>query len=288
MLLSVAGLKNTDNAKPDIEISEEDGRLSTAYAKRMLKWLAEGVRRGLELSGGAETPKDVAALLNLVLKNMGENYIELALDAALDSATTAESSRREPDLTYLGHLRTAISTMHLMQSCINTLLIPLASTSLTIRRDMEKSTRTAVSRMEDTINSIEQSTVDAVLNSTSRLLSGQQKFDFRPRLDQETDAMNRPQTATCADVCRFLRTFHAEAEKSLDGSNLNVLVLEVGVGVRSQLLEHFRKWQVSEVGGVVLARDMSRYVDLLKSWKIKDGATTVPLPQVDSKRRWNC
>jgi exocyst complex component 5 len=274
MLLSVAGLKNTDNAKPDIEISEEDGRLSTAYAKRMLKWLAEGVRRGLELSGGAETPKDVAALLNLVLKNMGENYIELALDAALDSAATAESSKREPDLTYLGHLRTAISTMHLMQSCVNTLLIPLASTALTVRRDMEKSTRTAVARMEDTINSIEQSTVDAVLNWTSRLLSAQQKFDFRPRLDQETDAMNRPQTATCADVCRFLTTFHAEAEKSLDGSNLNVLVLEVGVGVRSQLLEHFRKWQVSEVGGVVLARDMSRYVDLLKSWKIKDGATT--------------
>ena len=124
ILLSVAGLKNTDTAKPDIELKEEDGRLSTAYAKRMLKWLAEGVRRGLELSGGAETPKDVAALLNLVLKNMGSNYIDLALDAALDSATTAETSKREPELSYLGNLRTAISTMHLMQSCVNTLLIP--------------------------------------------------------------------------------------------------------------------------------------------------------------------
>ena len=272
MLLSVAGLKNTDNAKPDIEISEEDGRLSTAYAKRMLKWLAEGVRRGLELSGGAETPKDVAALLNLVLKNMGANYIELALDAALDSATTAESSKREPDLSYLGHLRTAISTMHLMQSCINTLLTPLASTSLTIRREMEKSTRTSIARMEDSINSIEQSTVDAVLNWTSRTLAMQQRTDFKPRPEMEMGAMNQAMTRTCEDVTRFLATFHGEAERSFDGANLNALLLEVGVGVRSLLLEHFRKWQVSEVGGVVLARDMARYVDLLKSWKIKDAA----------------
>ncbi len=271
MLLSVAGLKNTDNAKPDIEISEEDGRLSTAYAKRMLKWLAEGVRRGLELSGGAETPKDVAALLTLILKNMGSNYIELALDAALEAATTAEGSKREPDLSYLGHLRMAISTMHLMQSCINTLLIPLASTSLTIRRDMEKSTRTSIAGMEDTINTIEQSTVDAVLNWTSRTLANnQRREDFKPRIEMETYAMNQPMTRTCEDVTRFLAMFHAEAERSFDGANLNVLLAEVGVGVRGLLIEHFRKWQVSEVGGVVLARDMARYVDLLRSWKIKD------------------
>jgi exocyst complex component 5 len=276
MLLSVAGVKNTENARPDIEISEEDGRLSLAYAKRMLKWLAEGVRRGLELSGGTETPKDVQALLSLLLSNMGDNYISLALDSALDSATTAESAKKEPDVTYLGHLRTAISTMHLMQSCTNTLLIPLASTSLTTKREMEKSLRTQITKMEETINSIEQSSIDAVVNFTSRLLSNQQRTDFRPRPEQETFAMNQPQTPTCKSVCDFLGSFHAEAERSFDGPNLKVFLLEVAVGVRSLLLEHFRKFMVSEVGGVVLARDVSRYVDLLKGWKIKDsGAASV-------------
>jgi hypothetical protein len=82
ILLSVAGLKDTDKAQPDVEISEADGRLSVPFAKRMLTWLAEGVRRCLELSGGAETPRDVSALLNMLLANMGENYIDLGLDAA--------------------------------------------------------------------------------------------------------------------------------------------------------------------------------------------------------------
>ncbi|KPI36655.1 Exocyst complex component sec10 [Cyphellophora attinorum] len=277
MLLSVAGIKDSKTQQNgEIELTETDGRLSVPYAQRMLKWLAEGVRRGLELSGGNETPKDVLALHTLLLTNMGERYIELALDAAAEAASAAESSKREPDLSYLAHLRTAVSCMHLMQSCINTLLIPLASTSLTIRRDMEKSRRAAIARGEDTINNIEQATVDAVLNWVGRCLGGQQRTDFRPRPEQETDAMNRPQTQTCADIIRFLGAgpsgFQGLAEQSLDGANLKVLLSEVAVAY-AVTYRHFRKWQVSEVGGVVLARDMSRYVDLLRGWKLGEEFT---------------
>lgn len=83
MLLRVAGLKDADSAKKqnEIEVTEQDGVLSVPNAKRMLKWLAEGVGRGLELSGASETPRDVSALLNLLLANMGEIYVETALDA---------------------------------------------------------------------------------------------------------------------------------------------------------------------------------------------------------------
>ena len=268
ILLSVAGLKDTDKPQPDMELSEADGRLSVAFAKRMLKWLAEGVRRGLELGGGTETPKDVAALLNMLLKNMGENYVELALEAAAEAASTAESAKREPDLTYLSHLRTAISVMHLMQSCINTLLFPLASTSLTTRREMDKNTRNSVTRMEDFINMIEQRTVDAVLNWTSRLLSNQSRTDFRPREETSDVALTEAQTQTCSAVVRFLSSFQSTAAQSIDGTNLSVFLTEVAVGLRSQLLDHFKKWQVNEVGAVMLARDMSAYVDLLRSWPL--------------------
>lgn len=83
MLLRVAGLKDSDNAKTqtEIEVTEQDGVLSVDNAKRILKWLAEAVGRGLELSGGNETPKDVSALLRLLIENMGEIYLETALDS---------------------------------------------------------------------------------------------------------------------------------------------------------------------------------------------------------------
>jgi exocyst complex component 5 len=194
MLLSVAGLKDADKAQEEIELTEEDGRLSIPFAKRMLKWLAEGVGRGLELSGGSETPKDVAALLDMLLENMGANYIEVALDAASDQAAAAEATKKDPDLSYLPHLRTAISTMHLMITCINTVLIPLAASSITIRRDMEKNTNLTINRMEDTINVIEQRTVDGVLNWTTKLLAKQERNDFRPRDDDLDSSLMQLQT----------------------------------------------------------------------------------------------
>jgi hypothetical protein len=83
MLLRIAGLKDAEGAqnKGDAELSETDGLLSVDNAKRMLRWLAESVGRSLELTGGSETPKDVLALLNVLLANMGEQYVETALEA---------------------------------------------------------------------------------------------------------------------------------------------------------------------------------------------------------------
>jgi exocyst complex component 5 len=184
MLLRVAGLKDTANAQKQTEpeVTEEDGMLSVAYAKRMLKWLAEGVGRGLELSGGTETPKDVQALLNMLLSNMGERYVDVALDAASD-AVAQESTKDEPKLSYLPGLHQVITIMHLMITCINTVLIPLAASNITTRRDMETKTNLAINRMEDKVNSIMQRTVDTVLAWVTKLLSQQKRYEFRPRDD---------------------------------------------------------------------------------------------------------
>lgn len=73
--------------------------------------------------------------------------------------------------------------MHLMITCINTVLIPLAASNVTVRRSMEHTTSYAVSRMEDKVNSIVQRTIDVALIWVGKLLSGQKKNDFRPRDD---------------------------------------------------------------------------------------------------------
>ena len=84
MLLRLAGLKESENAKAqtEIDVSDDDGVLDTANAKRMLKWLAEAVGRGLELSGGNETAKEIHVLLNLLLTSIkAEIYFETVIDA---------------------------------------------------------------------------------------------------------------------------------------------------------------------------------------------------------------
>ncbi|KAJ5602196.1 hypothetical protein N7510_011730 [Penicillium lagena] len=256
----------------EIKLNEEDGLPNLSDAKRMLKWLAEAVGRGLELSVNSDTHKDVSALLNLLLTNMGEGYVEVCLDAALEAATTQESGKTEPDFAYLPSVRTTISITTLMVMCVHAVLLPLATASITTRRDMEKRTSQRTAGIEEKINSIEQKTIDATLAWVGRLLSGQKKNDFRPREGDNAAWLEQLQTPTCASICTFLGRLHNIARTSLpaSGANIRQVLTEIALGTRGLLLEHFKRFAVNGPGGLMVTKDMTQYADLLKSWDIDD------------------
>ena len=63
------------------------------------------------------------------------------------------------------------------------MLIPLASSNISIRREIEKTTTLTMNSMEEKVNSIIQRTVDVALTWVTKLLASQKKNDFRPRDD---------------------------------------------------------------------------------------------------------
>lgn len=274
MMMRIAGLRDdsqhaspTGNKEP--EITDEDGQLSLPNTKRMLKWLAEAVGRGLELSSsGNDTPKEVRELLQLLIANMGEIYLETALDAANETAYAAEqNSKTEPDTSYITDLRTAISILHLMLTTIKMLLLPLASTNLTIRRDLEKRTSAFTDRMESKIDSVLQRTIDSSLAWTARLLNGQKKTDYRPRDDANLQ-LDQLQTPTCQSIYTFLYRLHSRAASSLSGKVLESFSLELAIGLRTLLLNHFKSFSVSQTGALAVSKDIAKYCELLRGWEL--------------------
>ncbi|CAG8881739.1 unnamed protein product [Penicillium nalgiovense] len=274
VLLSVAKIDDTLEITrlTEIKLTEEDGQPDLSDAKRMLKWLAEAVGRGLELSVNSDTPKDVSALLNLLLLAMGEGYVDVCLDAALEAAASQESSKAEPDFSYLFSARTTISITTLMVMCIHAVLLPLSAASITTRRDMEKRTNQTTSRIEDKINTIEQKSIDATFAWVSRLLSGQKKNDFRPKESDNTAWLEMLHTPTCASITSFLTRLHNIARTSLPSSGANVrqVLTEIALGIRGLLLEHFKRFSVSGPGGLMVTKDMTQYADLFRSWDIDE------------------
>ncbi|KAK0297805.1 Exocyst complex component 5 [Friedmanniomyces endolithicus] len=275
MLLRIAGLHERDHTgaggQREIDVTDEDGKLSLPFTKRMLKWLAEGVGRGLELAGGGnETPREIRELLHLLVANVGEIYLETALDAMGDAAAVAEGAKTtEPDLNYLFWLKGAISVLHLTLTTIRMLLLPLAASNLSIRRDLEKYTTTFTDRAETKIDLILHRTLDASLAWSTRLLSQQRKTDFRPRDDANLQ-LDHLQTTTCAALCVFLSRVHSSASASLlgSGSGLEAFILELAIGLRSLLLQHFKSFPVSLTGALVVSKDITKYIELLRGWEL--------------------
>lgn len=282
MMLRVAGLRDTDKNKNEIEVTDEDGILSVPNAKRMLKWLAEGVRRALELGTGSDTPKDVSALLNLLLTSMGQVYIETALDAAADQALSQETMRNEPDLNYFPSIQPAIITTNIMSRFINTVLIRLAESNTTVRRAMELQTRTSIESIETKTNHVISSTVNVVLNWVGKLLAGQKKLDFRPK-DSDLDGgragsgyLESLASGTCLAICTFLSRAHTLSNQAIDGQNLETFSSELAVGIRDLLFAHFKKFAVNATGGLMVTKDISRYVTTLKDAPLnKDAESSI-------------
>ena len=282
MMLRVAGVRDSDKNKNEIEVSEEDGTLNVENAKRMLKWLAEGVRRALELESGSDTAKDVSTLLNLLLMSMGQVYIETALDAAADQASAQEYSKTEPDLAYLPSLQPAITITNIMSRFIDTVLIRLAEANTTVRRGMEIQAKTAVERIEVKTNNVVRNTLTVVLNWITRLLGTQKKLDFRPK-DSDLDGSRGNSgyfealaTPTCLAICSFLARVISLSAQAIDGQNLELFSFELAISVRDLLFEHFKKFQVSATGGLMVTKDMSKYVLTLKEMQLsKDAESSV-------------
>ncbi|OAA64449.1 exocyst complex component [Niveomyces insectorum RCEF 264] len=275
MMLRVAGIQDTDK-KNEIEVADEDGVLSTANAKRMIKWLAESVRRTLELGSTTDTPKDVSVLLGLLLTTMGRVYVETALEAALDVATSQESAKTEPDLGYLPSVRPAVTITRLMTRFVHTVLIRLAESNPTIRRNMEAQTRTGIEAIEKKTNSVLKATVDVVVNWVTKTLATQKRTDFRPRDNDLESLVDALQTPTCSALCAFLDRVAALAAQSVDGPNLGAFSSELALALFRLLFEHFKKFAVNATGGLMVTKDLAKYVSTLKAWPLtKDAEATV-------------
>lgn len=273
MMLRVAGLQDKDDDN-EIEVSDEDGILSVANAKRMLKWLAESVQRVLELGSQLDTPKDVNILLNLLLTNMGQVYIETALDAAHYQATLLENSKTEPDMSYLPPIRAGVTISGLMERFISTVLIRLAESNTTVRKSMEAQKKMAIDTIEKKTNAIMKISIDVIVNWVIKSLGTQKKQDFRPK-DGELESL---QTATCLHICTFLARASQQAMQAVDGHNADKFFSELGQVLHAQLFEHFKRFQVNATGGLMVTQDIAKYVATLRAWPLaKDVETAIEM-----------
>ncbi|KAJ7094571.1 exocyst complex protein [Mycena belliarum] len=246
-------------------VREEDGLLSVETAEIMLKWHAESTGRCVELSSSNDVAKNTFALLRVLSEAIGNAYVEAAIETAQARVEGADA-KSEPNLQPLAILRLVDLICHLWQQYVNTALLPLASSSVTIRREMAVFNSQAISRLEGGANTLMQRITDSIVSWLSSHLAKQKKNDFKPRNDDLSFA--RVNTEPCVACCETLERVRDAAKANLSGKNLEVFLTEVGVSFHSLLLEHLRKFPVSDTGGLMLAKDIKSYQDTIATFGI--------------------
>jgi exocyst complex component 5 len=137
-------------------------------------------------------------------------------------------------------------------------LIPLASSNITIRRDMTNYSSTNISALEKKVNHIFQAAYEIIISSTSHRLSKQRKNDFKLRKDD--GSLTNLQTEPCRNVTSFWNHAYQAIHPILEGRNNDLFFTELGLGLHSLLLEHFKKFAINAAGGFIL----TKYINLIQ------------------------
>ena len=177
-----------------------------------------------------------------------------------------ENAKTEPDLTYMLDEHTAVNILQVTTTITNSVLLPLAASNVTVRREMEKSVSATVNRAEEKISTLRSRTIDVVLAWVTKLLGRQNRLDFRPKDDAM--GIEQLQTSTCSSIYAFLSRLRDLAFKGNQGRNAEVFFTELGVGFRSLLLEHLKKFQVNLAGGLMVSKDITKYIELLRTFPL--------------------
>lgn len=241
------------------DVEERDGDLSLDTAERMLRWHAEAIGRCVDLSTPpSEVPKNAFALFKVLSEAFVKSYVETALDSALAHASAQEARGTTlPSLTDLGVVRQTDLIMQLWQHYVNTALLPLAGSSVTIRREMAIYNNHVLLRVEGKCDAVLQKVTDNVVSFLSGRLSTQKKNDFTPKNDELAFArINTDPCLACVDALEKVKgTANSSARGGLGGGkNAESFLTEVGLAFHGLLLEHLRRYTISAAGGIMLTK----------------------------------
>ncbi|MCO5590018.1 hypothetical protein L7F22_043987 [Adiantum nelumboides] len=249
-------------------IEQQDGALSLEVAERMLRWHAEAIGRCVDLSSSSDMVKNAFALLKVLAEAYVKSYTECAIDSALTHASAQDPrSSVLPDLRDLMVVRQAELVMQLWQHYVNTALLPLASSSVTIRREMSIYNNHLLLRVERKCDSIVQKVTDNIVGYLSGRLSTQKKNDFTPKNDEL--AFSRINTDPCLAIVDALEKVDNGAKNYLGpGKNCEAFLTEIGVAFHGLLLDHLRKYVISGSGGIILTKDLAMYQDAVNAFGV--------------------
>ncbi|KAF7721082.1 Exocyst complex component 5 [Apophysomyces ossiformis] len=236
--------------------------LSTDSITRMLNIHAEAIVRCVELSDPQELMSSIQFLYGVLIDFIGTKYLDIALDNVLEEL----NSRSEPETVCFAIIKATTEIIQLMQQHFQTAVLPLIITAPSVHKEILNTKNSFMSSLEQKVNSVLVKAIDEITNWLNEILSRQKKNDFKPK-DEEVVMMSTG-TQPCVQSVEFIERIFRAASRALQGKNFEHFLLKIGQAFHSLLLEHFKKFSVTLTGGLLVTKDIAKYQEAIKPFKI--------------------
>ncbi|CAO3622249.1 unnamed protein product [Cunninghamella blakesleeana] len=229
---------------------------------QIIKIHSEAILRCVELTANQERPQVVKQLYDILIDFIGSKYLTILLDEIHEELGV----KGEPDLVCFPVIATATSISQISQQHFQTAVVPIVIGAPSIHRNSLANKNAFLSTLEIKINNVISRSIEAITYWLSDILGRQKKNDFSPRVEEVLMMSNG--TVPCVNSVEFLTKVYRAATKSLQGKNLEAYLLNIGNEFHTLLLEHFKKYTVTPTGGLMVAKDIAKYQEVIQVFKI--------------------
>ncbi|KAK1339236.1 hypothetical protein QTO34_019914 [Cnephaeus nilssonii] len=226
-------IRQRTNLGPSIDTHGETF-LSQEVVVNLLQETKQAFERCHRLSDPSDLPRNAFRIFTILVEFLCIEHIDYALDTGLAGIPSSDS--RNANLYFLDVVHQANTIFHLFDKQFNDHLMPLIRT------------------------------LNCMIGQMKHILAAEQKkTDFKP--EDENNVLIQ-YTNACVKVCAYVRKQVEKIKNSMDGKNVDTVLMEFGVRFHRLIYEHLQQYSYSCMGGMLAICDVAEYRKCAKDFKI--------------------
>uniref|UniRef100_G3SAM6 Exocyst complex component 5 n=1 Tax=Gorilla gorilla gorilla TaxID=9595 RepID=G3SAM6_GORGO len=241
----------------------EETFLSQEVVVNLLQETQQAFERCHRLSDPSDLPENAFRIFTILVEFLCIEHIDYALETGLAGIPSSDS--RNANLYFLDVVQQANTIFHLFDKQFNDHLMPLISSSPKLSECLQKK-KEIIEQMEMKLDTGIDRTLNCMIGQMKHILAAEQKkTDFKP--EDENNVLIQ-YTNACIKVCTYVRKQVERITNSMDGKNVDTVLMELGVCFHRLIYEHLQQYSYSCMGGMLAICDVAEYRKCAKDFKI--------------------
>ncbi|XP_044869183.1 exocyst complex component 5 isoform X2 [Mauremys mutica] len=237
--------------------------LSQEVVVNLLQETKQAFERCHRLSDHSDLPKNAFRIFSMLVEFLCIEHIDYALETGLAGIPSPDS--KSANLYFLDVVHQANTIFHLFDKQFNDHLMPLISSSPKLSECLQKK-KDIIEQMEMKLDVGIDRTLNCMIGQMKHILAAEQKkTDFKP---EDENSVLIQYTNACVKVCGYVRKQVEKIRKSMDGKNVDTVLMELGVRFHRLIYEHLQQYSYSCMGGMLAICDVAEYRKCAKDFKI--------------------
>jgi hypothetical protein len=216
--------------------------LSEETAINLLQLTKTAFRRVQVLSNQKDLPGNAVEVFNILISYLLHEHIDYALEIGLQGIPLPEC-RTIPELYYFDVVGQTNAIVHLFEKQFNDSLLPLVASTPKYGDCLQRK-KNELEKLEHKLDTGIDRTLSALAGWVKSILSTEQnKTDFNPV--SAKSALNTSSPA-CLRVVKFVNWQVDRIRDSMDGKNLEMVLLELGLRLHRVIYDHLQVYIINK------------------------------------------